>query len=99
MIKQCRHIGVVHDLIPLIFPELFTMSSFKFRLFYCNRYIQRQSLKSLEKIIACSNSTKNDLVRYLGQAPEKIQVIVEGSNLSVAEGLRPSPTGKSRFFL
>jgi glycosyltransferase involved in cell wall biosynthesis len=98
---KIRHIGVVHDLIPLIFPEMFKDSTFKFKLFYCNRFFQQKSLNHLSTIITVSHSTKNDLVKYLGQKPERIKVIVEGSNLFNPDAeYNPQPTGiNGEYFL
>jgi glycosyltransferase involved in cell wall biosynthesis len=95
------HIGVVHDLIPLIFPEMFRKASLKFKLFYCNRFVQKQSLKGLNQVVTVSESTKKDLGKYLGLQPEKIRVIVEGSNLKMisGDGNMSSPEINKKYFL
>jgi len=73
-------IAVVHDLIPLIFPELFRDASFKFRLFYGSRFFQRMAIKKLKKVLTVSENSKIDLISRLGLEKEKISVISEGYN-------------------
>lgn len=73
-----NHFVVVHDLIPIIFPDLFKNAGLKFKLFYSNKFIQRLSLFFCSKIIAVSNNTKKDLSNYLKIAEDKIDVITEG---------------------
>lgn len=77
----CKQIGVVHDLIPLIFPEMFKKSSLKFKLSYANTFVLKKILSYLDKVITVSNSTKNDLIKYLNIGTDKIKVIVEGVNV------------------
>lgn len=80
-IKNCEHIGVIHDLIPLIFPEMFNNASIKFKITYSNKYFQKFNLNNSSRIITVSQSTKNDLVNYLNISDEKIRIISEGCNL------------------
>ncbi len=81
LIKGCRHVGVIHDLIPLIFPEMFKNASKKFRLFYCNKLVQKLIIKKLDTVITVSKSTKNDLINLLGINLGKINIITEGCRL------------------
>ncbi len=67
-------IVTVHDLIPLRFPHLYSHTRQKLtkkRLIYSSR---------AERIIAVSQSTKEDLVQLLNINPEKITVIYHGVN-------------------
>jgi len=76
---NCKKISVVHDLIPLIFFEMFQNASIKFKFFYCNKHLQRFVLNSLDKIITVSESSKKDLLSYLHIEESKIKVILEGT--------------------
>ncbi len=77
---KCKQIGVVHDLIPLIFPEMFKKSGLKFKLSYANKFVLKKILSYLDTVITVSNTTKNDLTNYLNISTDKINIIVEGVN-------------------
>lgn len=67
-------IVTVHDLIPLRFPHLYSRTRQKLtkkRLIYSSR---------AERIIAVSQSTKEDLIQLLNVNPEKVTVIHHGVN-------------------
>ncbi|MFN8671859.1 MAG: glycosyltransferase family 1 protein [Candidatus Sericytochromatia bacterium] len=96
-------IAVVHDLIPIIFPNSFINASFKFKLFYCNKIIQRFFINASNKIVAVSNSTKNDLNKYLNINLSKISVIMEGFDKNIQKDdynyLNDKYALKNNFFL
>lgn len=71
-------ISVIHDLIPIIYSNLFKKASFKFKLFFCNKIAQKIFISKIDKIISVSESTKKDLNKYLGINLNKISVITEG---------------------
>ncbi|MBI5254530.1 glycosyltransferase family 4 protein, partial [Candidatus Falkowbacteria bacterium] len=70
-----KSICTIHDITPLFFPG-HKMKSIIRRLAY--RLVFKATLAKAKKIITISQSTKRDLVKYLGVKPEKIQVIYEG---------------------
>lgn len=72
---RTKYIGVVHDLIPLYMPELFTKEhKLRFRIFtdIC-KY-------KADAIVAVSNATKADVMKYMKIPESRIQVIYEGAN-------------------
>jgi glycosyltransferase involved in cell wall biosynthesis len=68
-------IVTVHDLVPLIYPKLFRFAD---RVFW--NYIVPINLKNANKIIAVSESTKQDLIKLLNIESKKIVVIPESYN-------------------
>ncbi len=70
--KRTAVVQTVHDLIPLIFKE---STSAKNRLIFKMNF---SLLKYADRIIAVSQNTKNDIVRILGIAEEKVVVIHNG---------------------
>lgn len=77
--KNVKTIAVVHDIIPYIFKETFFVSRT-----IQKRYMEQVNmLRWMDKCLAVSDSTKNDLIRYLGFQPEKIDVIWESVNPTV----------------
>lgn len=66
-------INTVFDLSPYLFPETHT-----FWQSHANRYFYRFSYWNKDKIIAISNSTKIDLMRYFHIPEHKIKVIYLG---------------------
>jgi glycosyltransferase involved in cell wall biosynthesis len=72
--KQAKLIVTIHDLIPLIYPKNYPPGiRGKVRF-----YIQRELLKKVDAIITVSETSKKDIVRFLGVPQVKIQVIYEG---------------------
>ena len=72
---KCRKIITVHDMV-----------AFKFRQYFGKKYgfyvrtMTSMAVKSADRIIAVSQSTKNDIAEILSVKPEKIKVIHEGVN-------------------
>ncbi|GIW22399.1 MAG: glycosyl transferase [Candidatus Sericytochromatia bacterium] len=81
---NCKKIVVIHDIIPLIYKQYFKNASFKFKLFFTNRFIYKKILNFSDKIITVSNSTKKDLKKIL-KINKEISVIYEGSFFSNKE--------------
>ena len=68
-LKNQKKIITVHDIRPYLFPELgITGVRYKFAL--------PRTLKTADKIITDSNSTKKDLINYFNIPEEKIKVIL-----------------------
>jgi|Deesub1362B_J571_1020462.scaffolds.fasta_scaffold00102_53 glycosyltransferase involved in cell wall biosynthesis len=63
----------IHDLSPILFPETYGMIHV-----FLQKYILPKSLKNVDKVIAVSESTKRDIVKYLGFPEEDIKVIYNG---------------------
>lgn len=72
--SKCRLVITFHDLIPEIFPQFYTWRSRLWQWQMSYPYLARKA----DKIIAVSNSTKEDLVRIYGVEAKKVQVVYEG---------------------
>lgn len=73
--KKTKYIAVVHDLIPLYMPELFTRQH-KLRFHLFTAIARRQA----NLVIAVSKATRQDVLKYMHIPEEKIRVIYEGAN-------------------
>lgn len=73
-VRYARTVLTVHDVAWLFFPEENNKS-----LRFINRWLP-SNLESADRIIAVSQSTKNDLIHYFNVQPEKISVIYEAGN-------------------
>lgn len=73
--SSIRYVAVVHDLIPLYMPELFTKAH-KHRFWFFTELCKHQA----DAIIAVSNATKKDVIQYMEFPEERIRVIYEGAN-------------------
>ncbi|MFN4227336.1 MAG: glycosyltransferase family 4 protein [Candidatus Ratteibacteria bacterium] len=74
----CLHLSgklviTFHDLVHLIFPEMF--SPFEVETY---KFAAKRAIKKADKIIAVSNSTKKDLIKFLDVKPDKVEVIHVG---------------------
>ncbi|MEA1909480.1 MAG: glycosyltransferase family 1 protein [Patescibacteria group bacterium] len=72
--SKCKTIITFHDLVFDIFPQFY---NFKSRLWQWQMNYRKLG-RGADKIIAVSDSTKNDLVKIYNIKPEKIEVIYEG---------------------
>lgn len=68
-----KSVVTIHDLIPLIYPKHYP-PGLKGRLRYL---VQKRRVRSVDGIIAPSETSKKDIVRFLGIPQEKIKVIYE----------------------
>ena len=73
--RKITYVAVVHDLIPLYMPELFTKEH-KQRFRFFTNLCRRQA----DAVIAVSNATKKDVLRYMKFPEDKVTVIYEGAN-------------------
>jgi glycosyltransferase involved in cell wall biosynthesis len=73
--RKVPSVVTIHDLTLLFFPGR-KHRSVLYRAAY--RYIIKQSCQNATRIIAVSEGTKTDIIKHLGIAPEKIDVIYEG---------------------
>lgn len=67
--KNIKHIMLVHDLIPKIFPEY--LNNWRKKMY---QFLIEIAIKKTHKIIANSHRTEKDIIRYLGIRPGKIAV-------------------------
>lgn len=73
--KKLKYVAIVHDLIPLYMPELFTKEhKLRFKIF--TDICKHQA----DLIVAVSETTKKDVLQYMHFPEEKVQVSYEGAN-------------------
>ncbi len=70
-----KSVVTIHDITPFFFPGHKMNSWFRRYMF---KTVFGSSVRKTEKIIAVSQSTKKDVVRYFSVEPRKIEVIYEG---------------------
>ena len=70
-----KSVVTIHDIIYKTYPDMFTAID---RLIYDRKF--RYSCKHADKIIAISECTKNDIIRYFGTPADKIEVIYQAIN-------------------
>lgn len=68
-------VGTVYDIIPYIFPEKYLNHNVELKSCYMRSI---EFIKKLDKILAISQSVKDDLIRYLEISEDKIDVIYAG---------------------
>jgi glycosyltransferase involved in cell wall biosynthesis len=74
-LKNQKYVITIHDLIPLIYPKTRqSMVSMSYKFLF------PRTLENADKIIAVSNSTKSDLIKYFNVSAEKIEVIHEAAD-------------------
>jgi len=74
--SSIKSVVTIHDLIFKIYPKTY---SFMDRNIYDVKY--KYSCKYSDRIIAISNSTRNDIIQYYGIHPDKIDVVYQSCNL------------------
>lgn len=74
--KDCKKILVVHDLSFEIYPHFFTL---KKRIWH-HLISPKRLCQQADLIIAISENTKNDIIKFYGINPEKIKVVYNGVN-------------------
>ena len=87
--EQCRRVTTFHDLSYLRFPEFFTARK---RLWHTLEMNPARQMRLSQRIIAVSDSTKSDLVRYYNIDPANVVVIHSGMGL-----VPPSPERLAEF--
>ncbi|HBU12175.1 MAG TPA: hypothetical protein DEB31_05445 [Clostridiales bacterium] len=75
-------VAMVYDVIPLLFSDIY-LTTGAAKEYYADAI---EFWKSADKLLAISQSVKDDLVEYLGIDPAKIDVIYSGYDTSFAEG-------------
>lgn len=87
--KDCRRVTTFHDLSYLRFPEFFTVLQ---RLWHVAEMNPAWQARRSDAVIAVSESTKTDVVRYYDIDPANIKVVYSASNLR-----RPPPENLEEF--
>ena len=80
-LNTIKSIVTIHDLKYLKYPQFFIHFS-KLKLHYL-KYTIRKAVEKADKIIAVSQSTKNDIIHLFEINQDKITVIYEASNLEL----------------
>jgi len=80
-------VTTVHDVLPLLYPSEYPRQQYYFR------YYVPAVLRASRVVIAISESTRRDLLRFYDVAPEKIHVVLSGYDAQrfVSEGPPPGP--------
>jgi glycosyltransferase involved in cell wall biosynthesis len=92
----CPQVVVVHDVFPMFFPELYP----RWRHYF--RHFLPRVLKASSSVIADSEHTKDDLMRVLGVAEDKIEVIypwIDPLYFSDDSGTAPEGHEAAPYFL
>jgi glycosyltransferase involved in cell wall biosynthesis len=88
-IAGARTVLMVHDMIPLLFPEAHP------RQYYFYRHYLGRALKRAAAVVTPSRTTKDDVCRHYGIDPGRVHVIPHGSpvpmSASAAVNTRRSP--------
>jgi alpha-1,3-rhamnosyl/mannosyltransferase len=71
--KRTRITATIHDLTCWLMPELHTKANVR-----ADRFFAEHTLKRADALIAVSENTRQDAIRMLGIAPEKIETIHSG---------------------
>ena len=88
-VSACPFVITVHDLSFLLYPRSFPALN---RVYL--RVFTRLSVRRARRIIAVSESTKRDLIRYYGVSPAKVDVVYHG----VDPDFRPMPAAEVAGF-
>ncbi len=88
LVKRTRIVATVHDLAAFTVEGKYDRARMEF-----NRRMVPAMIQRADRLIAISEHTKNDLVRFVGYPEEKISVIHSGIN---HELFRPVPADEAR---
>lgn len=67
-----RQILIIHDLVPLVFPDEYPLSSRYYR------FVLSAAVKRSRHVVVISESTKKDVMRFFNVPDEKISVVYNG---------------------
>ena len=73
--NNIKSVVTIHDLIFMHYPDLYSFFDRKIHYFKF-----KKAATNADIIIAISEQTKTDIIRFLNVAPEKVQVIYQGCN-------------------
>jgi glycosyltransferase involved in cell wall biosynthesis len=86
-------IAVVHDLIPLVLPEI---HSTRYRTFFG---LTLKTLRWADRVACVSNHTRQDLLEHMPMLRNRSSVIYNGQHLEVAAGTSDVASGFGRYLL
>jgi glycosyltransferase involved in cell wall biosynthesis len=92
-VKGVKYILTIHDLSFLIFPE---NHSVFFKIYY--KYGIKRSLRNADCIVADSENTKEDIVRFYNVPEEKIRVVYLGVNELFLKEIKNERVIKEDYF-
>ncbi|NFH70316.1 glycosyltransferase family 4 protein [Clostridium botulinum] len=87
-ICKSKKIAIVHDLMSKIYPENYSLIM---KLYLSLFFVQ---VKKADRIIAVSDTTKKDIIKYLNISANKIDVVYNGVNLKYIKSIE---SDKSRI--
>ena len=67
MFKSIKHVMLVHDIIPKIFPEY--LNNQRKRIY---QNLTEDAIQKADRVIAVSKHTEKDIIKYLGVAGERL---------------------------
>jgi glycosyltransferase involved in cell wall biosynthesis len=70
VLTSCPSVGIVLDVFPLIFPDQYSR---QVSLYY--RTVGSLAQRTKRRVIAISEASRQDAIRYLGVRPDRIQVV------------------------
>ncbi len=73
LFSPCVSLVTMHDLTILAYPEMYPVIDVAYW-----RTIERFCLRQVDRVIAVSRATADDLVRYYKMPPERIEIVYEG---------------------
>jgi glycosyltransferase involved in cell wall biosynthesis len=93
--SRVPQVTVVHDLLPLFFPVEYPRQQYYFRS------LVPRVLRQSRVVVADSESTRRDVIRSYGIAPENVRVIYPGYDPAtfVVNGVRRAPSSDEEAYL
>ncbi|OGN03030.1 MAG: hypothetical protein A2655_02560 [Candidatus Yanofskybacteria bacterium RIFCSPHIGHO2_01_FULL_43_42] len=91
---NCKRVTTFHDLSYVHFPEHLTLRK---KIWHNFQMIPEWQAKFSDKLIAVSESTKNDLINLYKIDPARIQVIYSGINPTRSNSASPSKSDLAKF--
>lgn len=79
-------VSMVHDLIPLLYPDYFQHASLPFKMVMTQKRVLSQILQRSDAIVTVSENTRHDLLQELDLAEKPIYVCPPGVHLPEAQG-------------
>ena len=73
-----KSVVTVHDVIPLMFPDVYMQFPYLFWPLYYPRLERERRFERVDRVIAISRATRRELRERLGVPPEKITVVHNG---------------------
>ncbi len=83
-------IVTIHDLIRLIYPKAYPAGIKGYLKFFLQKY----NLRNVDAVITISETSKKDIVRFLGISPQKIHVIYLAPQTQIKMKISPEQTKK-----